>query len=233
MPWIESIITWFVCVLALGRGGIISSSLLLFLLMVYQIRKKSLTKILFQNGLIFIAVFVIVFLLFEKQLSGLISYTSGYIDYAVSYFEERQLEGSRGRLWTDYVNKILDSPLSILVAPSISGTALLEEYSNNLHNSFIMMYARFGTLFFVFVIYKIICSFRALYKHKSTILMIVLLIACLRSFTDVIAFNGVMDILFYYFIFYPDFYNRHTKLRLFGKERQFFKYSREISNANI
>ncbi len=127
---------------------------------------------------------------------------------AVSFFVQRGLRSNaRLGIWEDYGKQILSSPVHLLVAPKIGGTEWLSIYSSNLHNSYLMLYARYGLLVFLIVLFRIIASLKWYIKEKKWMICIVFVGILLRCFTDVICFNGVMDISLYYLMFSP-FYNK-------------------------
>lgn len=214
VPWMELLVTWLICILAMGRGGIISSTMLVILSAIYQFSNISRIKNAIRRIIPWLLLFILIIILFWDKVVSLYNYIMSFIEASMDFFEQRGVEaGGRGEFWGEYINKILSTPQSVLIAPEIGGTALLNDFSGNLHNSYLMLYARYGTLVFVVSIMLLFRGFFFLLHEKKYHLLLILFIICLRSFTDVLAFNGVMDITMYYFMFYPIYY-KYSKKRI-------------------
>lgn len=209
IPFLEISLFLFISILSLGRGGIVSSILLLVLCSIYQIfHIKE-----FRIKSMFIGILVASIIIYGVLSSpGMYDYITGYIDYSTEFFEERGMNSSRSDIWGQYINQIMSTPMSLFLAPPIAGTSLLNQYSFNLHNSFLMLYARYGTIVFLLITFLLFRAFRSFYRKRAFLLLILFVTVCVRISTDVIAFNGVMDITVFFFIFYP-FHNNSLYIK--------------------
>ena len=210
VPWIESITTWFVCVISLGRGGIVSSTLMIVLFMFYQVRNISSFHIKSKNIALVIAVLFISVLFWSERIEAIYGVANNYIGRSMDFFEQRGMNSdSRNTIWGDYLMQVFSTPVSIVLSPTIGGTRALNTFSWNLHNSFLMLYARYSTFIFFIVFFLIIKGFTYLYfVRKNKLLSYTMIAILLRCCTDVVAFNGVLDITIYYFMFLPFCANR-------------------------
>ena len=193
--------------LSAGRGGMISFALFAALALLYSCAKNigrvtkqsikihNLTIVLF----VLIAIAVLIY-------SGIIARVFEMIKNMLTYYLSKGMNSSsREAIWSDYLGQIVLSPMSFLFGPQIGGTYILEMFNWNLHNSYLMMYARYGTVVFIMIAILMVKSGVYVVKQKRWILLIVLITVFIRCFTDCIAFNGVMDITWYYLLFFWDY----------------------------
>lgn len=206
IPWAALLLSTIVAYLSLGRGGILTFSFVVILSLYYSIKTKKRWRIIRKQDF-FVKLVVIMFLLgvcvFSKDIINLLMRG---LDRSIAFFIDRGMKSSsRIEMWKDYFKQIILSPIHLLVAPPIAGTELLSQFSTNLHNSFFMLYARYGLFVFCIVMYKIYRSILWQIRNKYWILCIVFLGILVRCFTDSIGFNGVMDISLYYMMFAPSY----------------------------
>ena len=203
LPLLEVIVNMIVSMLSLGRGGIITSILLVVFTLwneykyFFDLVKNGKNKIKLKTLMIFV---LICSTIIAFSQSDYCEAMLSYFIFSAEYFDERGLHGSRGDIWEDYLDIIISTPLSILFAPKISGSNLLNMYSFNLHNSYLMLYARYGSIVFGWVIILLIKSLKKFYKYNQMLLCITFVIM-VRIFTDVVSFNGVMDVPLYFLLF--------------------------------
>ena len=195
--------------LSAGRGGMISFLILEALLVLYYILKnKKFSKLRYvsirQISFIFCLLVVIVVLIKTGILTRILVMMKNMLGL---YIQKGFSSSSRNVIWGEYIQKIISTPVSILSGPSISGTTLLDTFHWNLHNSYLMLYARYGTIVCLIVLMKMLKSGTYFLRKKKWVILILMVTVFIRCYTDCIAFNGVMDITWYYLLFAP-LYNK-------------------------
>lgn len=137
------------------------------------------------------------------------------VGQGIKNFQARGLRTGRFNIWGDYLKKACSSFMNILLGASINGTPMLDEFSTNLHNSFLMLHAKYGLLGLLLVLLAMACSgWRYLIQRNIHYLF---LMAALfwRMNLDYTNFNGILDLLLIFLIFYPAM-NQKAQV---GKER--------------
>ena len=206
IPWLTLLVVLLGSILANGRGGILVFGVMLFLMSVYGLVRTRL----------FVSTKKICMLLFG--CIALIVLSFGMLDYGNSFIKAMHTSvlmfknkgfSSAGRieLIFDYAKQIFASLLNFILAPPISGTTMLDGFSWNLHNSFLMLYARYGLVMFVVILMLFIKIIKKRILQRKWIGLIVIVAIMLRMLTDVCSFNGVLDIPIYYYIF-ESYYRR-------------------------
>lgn len=186
--------------LAIGRSGILTFLLLLFLFLLIESRKGVYKfKNPFKN---------VIFLSF---LGFIIWYSAGFIEIyfpeALNNFRNRGLESVRNLIWKDYIIKTFENPIYLLFGTPISGTVLLDRYSENLHNSILMLHAKYGVMIFLSVIGLILNSLFSFISQRNFIYLILLIGIVFRMQFDYTNFNAQLDVIFFYIIFSPFYKN--------------------------
>lgn len=184
----------FACLMAYGRGGILSAGLLIVgvgSFRWYEKRKELKT--------IAITVLLVGFIILNANeiVNSLLS--TG----AFEKFQESGMNsGGRSIIWKQFLSTCTDNWYSFIFGgnPSVI-TMANKNGEGNLHNSFLQMYASFGLFFFLLNIFLIIAaSVWNLYHHRNT-MVIVAGVFFLRLFTDKGMFKGYGEIVMYYYIF--------------------------------
>lgn len=198
--------------LSAGRGGMVSFLVLGVLLVLYRILKnKNLRKLRYVSikQILFVLVILIIIILLIK--TGILARIFIMVENMLSlYIQKGFSSSSRNDIWREYIQKIVSTPVSVLFAPSIGGTTLLDTFHWNLHNSYLMLYARYGTIVCLIVLMKMLKAGMYYLRKRKWVLLIIMVTVFIRCYTDCIAFNGVMDITWYYLFFAP-FYKKEMK----------------------
>lgn len=189
IPLWPAIITFIVCVQAIGRSGIISSVLLLIgiiLLKVIKMRQNLFIKCIF---------FITIIILFYYVLSI-------YYDWLHNYFyylEESQFDlTGRDEIWSYYYQKIVNNPLYFIFGGEVIDNYMIMKWNNNYHNSFISLHLRIGIFAVTLMVATVASLFRYWFNNKLYFLL--LLVFSLRSSTDSVIFFSTPDFLYYYLI---------------------------------
>lgn len=149
---------------------------------------------------------ILIFGVCALGVSVIFNYLSntGRINYFLSMFNEKRnlniLEDVRFDVIGDYLLKSVSSPISLLFGAKFSSIQSIYSLENNLHNSYLFAYGNYGLVFFLLIIINIIRSMIYFSKEKN-ISLIFLLSICIRIFSDIAAFYGILDPLLYFFIF--------------------------------
>lgn len=187
--------------IALGRSGVLTSLLLLlfFILIDFNEGKASFKNI----KLFLIECFIILLFFLLPESFGL-----PIIDDVIVEFSRRGVQSSRKEIWTDYIAKAFSSPANILFGAKISGTPALNFYSTNLHNSFLMLHAKFGLYGILLVLILLFKTVICFIREKNMYLLVPLLAVIFRMNFDYTNFNAPLDVVMIFYILYL-FYRRY------------------------
>lgn len=196
-----AILYFYICICAVGRGGIVSSGFLTIALIIYKVRKvenKNLRRLLW-------LVVVIIFATSLIYISGLETAT---IDrFLNTYFSRFILKGitdvSRQNVWTAFFENNKQSVSTFLFGSNV----LLARSDGNLHNSFLQAYASFGLVGFLIIMGLSLKSLITGIRKKDSLWVILFIGLILRAFTDRLFYQGYCEVLIYYFILYWYFNN--------------------------
>lgn len=197
-----------VSIMAVGRSGILSFILLLVLLIPLKY-KDGYYK--FSNPIkIIIMIFIVAIILIIGY-----KYLNDFFGNTIRNFTVHGLKSVRVNIWTDYILKICSSPKYLIFGAPINGTYYLDLYSENLHNSFLMLHAKYGIVIVISIIFLGLNSLRYFYKTNNKIYLITFFTVLFRMQFDYTNFNGWFDPIFFYYLFYP-FYESKRKISNFS-----------------
>lgn len=195
-----------VAILAVGRSGILTFLLLLVSFLVFRFEgKKHSVNITIRTLLTIATIFVFFFITYKVF--------EPYIVDVITNFEARGLESVRTRLWTAYLEKVSKSFRYIIFGAPIEGTYLLNLFSMNLHNSMLMLHAKYGLIVLISVIIMIMKAVMYFLKRKNYLFFTLLIIILFRMQFDYTNFSAQLDVVFFYLIFF-----RHYEKRLITKK---------------
>lgn len=184
-----------ITVMAIGRSGILTFALLTILFFIFEFKED---KHKLRNPLKWI--YVIMFAVF--LLLVFYSLLDTYFIEMLNNFKNRGLESARISIWNDYLKKTFTSSLFLLLGTPINGTYWLDAFSNNLHNSFFMLHAKYGLIMFLVVVLFIIKSSLYFLRRKNYLYLVLLLAVVFRMQFDYTNFNAQLDIILFYLMFY-------------------------------
>lgn len=184
-----------VVILAIGRSGILTFALLLFFFLIFEFsgrnqRVKKISRMIFWSILIIVFI-IVVYLLFQPLVTN-----------ALRNFSSRGLESVRTGLWSDYLAAVSSSVKYFYFGAQIQGTDLLNRYSSNLHNSLLMLHAKYGLFIFVSVIILTINALVYFIKKRNFLFFTLLVVILFRMQFDYTNFNAQLDIAFFYLLFF-------------------------------
>ncbi|MCK9225659.1 MAG: oligosaccharide repeat unit polymerase [Candidatus Muirbacterium halophilum] len=197
LPLYPAAITFLISLWSVGRGGIISSSFLLFsiftsyLLSNIKNRRKRIYTLV--NLSIIYGIFVLFIYYFTRvnvvqMIDRLL--TRGLTDFA------------REDIMAEYVKLVFDDIRNLVLGVPKMQNYFFARFQFNLHNSFLNLhsyYGIFGVLFFIFLNVNAI----RYYWEISTINVFILITVYMRIFTDNAAFYGLLDPVIIFLLFYP------------------------------
>ena len=113
-------------------------------------------------------------------------------------------ESIRTEIWAEYISGIFDSIGNVLLGVNILGHKylLLNSYSGNTHNSFLMLHAKFGLIACVLLLLLMAKVLIKSTREKKALLLVVLITSGTRMLFDWVAFTGLYDVLFWYMFIY-------------------------------
>lgn len=190
-------VCFLVCVWAMGRGGILSSLLLLLMITVFYIFNR-----VEKNALrYFIIALLILVLLGYLALSGI---NLKDLFFSLGKWNTRGADASdRMTLWTAYVDKMKGNPLSFLFGAPLDQIPEIHSFENNCHNSFIQLHAYNGIVMLLIFIFLYVRACLFCFKKKEMTILSVLLTLFVRGMTDKFIFGQYGMILMVYLIFLP------------------------------
>ncbi len=205
VPYIYALLSLVISIWSEGRSGIIVSLMMVVFIFIYNMGVHKGKKI---RTVFFIAVISVVGYLFVAKY---------YRDnlYNISrVLKGHGLSTSRTQIWAEYIGILFENPWNILFGNRNirSESVIIKSYAGNLHNSFFMIHSRYGLLPFCFVIWRLCVFVKKCLANRNYMLLILFVVIFTRSMFDWVAFPGVYDIMFYYFILYS--YDKTNKRKL-------------------
>lgn len=183
-------------IIAIGRSGILTSIILVILFLPFKYYKGE-YKVANPIKVIFILIIgVSVFAISYYLLNS-------YFIEMMMNFQERGLESIRSLIWFDYFEKTRYSLKYIFFGTPISNIYLMDRYNSNLHNSLLMLHAKYGVIILVVIIVLIINSFKYFIKTKNILYFVLLCGVVFRMQFDYTNFNAQLDVILFYLMFFP------------------------------
>ena len=195
------------CFAAVGRSGIATSVLCIIVFLFFDFSKGKAKIRGYIVAPLSAAVFGVICYLIYKFMPEI-------INMAFLNIETRGLESQRHQLWLDYLSKISENFMDFLLGAEISGTYLLDHYKENLHNSFLMLHAKYGLVMFISVIFMIGNAIRLGIKTKNIHLLLVIALILFRMNFDYTNFNDCLDCVLIYVLFYNDFLQEKQRFKI-------------------
>ncbi len=161
-----------------GRGGILSSAILLVGLLLIRITTASKRgrRLLFVAILLIIAATAVI-------IAG--TYSLSRFSWLLgSYQTEGLLDVSRAGMWKEYIQTTFDSAYNVVFGTSFSQMPLISRFSSNPHNSFIYLHLTHGILPTVILLVLLVRSLVTYMKKKEYMSALALFVLCVRAFTD-------------------------------------------------
>ena len=188
-----SIINFVICVGGIGRGGIISSAILLLcvIYLKYFFTADKYKKILF----VLIAIFIVIAIIIAPSI------LKRYSVYFQRFIDNGFESDGRSAILNEYFNRIISNPVDAILGVNLKYCPTALYYNINFHNTILQMHFTYGIIFSFAVIYLSIKSCKNFIKNKKQILAILFLSYVVRSVLDQVGYAFYGEIFIYYFIF--------------------------------
>lgn len=194
---IPALICFFMSVWGRGRGGILSTAVLVALMLFLYIRTlANKRKRFFIFVMLILLMIGIVFLV--RNINPLDAFMS------LGKWETRGTDNSaRTLIWSSYFSKMNESISYILMGPPLNDIPIIYAESGNCHNSFLQLHAYNGLLMFVVFSIMLVRVFIHYWKKRNFVSVAILAVLVLRGMTDKFIFGqyGMPIILF--LVLYP------------------------------
>lgn len=190
----DVLISFLISILSYGRSGILVFGFYLIVLGTFDFKFNKFNKFNVRRILTFIFL-LIIFYFFSSVLANPFS------ESIIESLQNRGFESVRTFIWRDYLLKTGESFLNVLFGTNISGTYFLDTFSHNLHNSFLMLHAKYGLIVFLLILLLIILKIKTLIIKKNILLFLLLFGLLFRMSFDYTNFNSILDVLFVAIIF--------------------------------
>lgn len=186
-------ITFIFSCIGEGRGGVISSFILLAGIVLYNlfIKKKPTAVQLFLSILI---VCLFVFLI------------RNYYDFLFSNAitrlnSQRFSENERNIILYSYFDRIKNSVSYLLFGVPSNTVAYVAQLNGNFHNSYLSLHSNFGIFGVAMILILLSTAIKKAFMNRCWLFLLLLLVVCIRIYTDGLCFVGLYDPLFYYIVF--------------------------------
>lgn len=199
-----AILTFIICLLSRGRGGIISSLILLIGVGLYIINNKFYT-IWGRRIITFMLILGMAY-----SIKFFIDNSHSLQEYAVfEHFLRRGLRSSsRLQIWDTYIYHATANIESLLVGVNFDKIYA----SGNPHNSFLDIHRLHGGVGLLFVVYLIVNALLYAYTNGKRIFALCLIVFILRGFTDKALWGTQSTLIFFFFILAPYYWKRLGKI---------------------
>lgn len=193
-------VIWVLCILARGRGGILTTTFLLFWIILHAYKeqlKNRKTKIIIGCALVIVGFVAIMCIIATSDI---------WLQWdAFEYFSNRGLESkSRFAIWGEYFEAIQRHPIYLLYGAPFTDLKLqVTEIHNNMHNSFFNIHIYNGLVMFIIVLIYLINAFRYGLHKRKFIYLACLLTFCMRAFTDNVFWGPYGTPVFFFLLFFP------------------------------
>ncbi len=194
LPWWPAFILFIICLWAIGRGGIITSAILFFAVLLERFRnlsnKLSLVAMLFLTAFLFtifgdkVSVFIYDFIKIEQTINDVSSRT--------------EIMSSRNYIIYDFFET--SSLIDLIIGQDLHKGVMWREWGGNTHNSFLSLVAYTGLIGFAIFIYWIYVNIRLF--SFNFILGTLMLVVFIRLFSEYVVWFSVFDYLPFLFVFF-------------------------------
>lgn len=180
---LPALICFLISVWARGRGGILSTAVLLVLMLFLYIRKVS-NKYARNSITIILFLFLIGVILLIRNVNLLDAFMS------LGKWGTRGTDNSeRMLIWSSYFAKMGESIRHVLLGPPLREIPIINLFRENCHNSFLQLHAYNGLLMFAIFVVVLARAFMYYWKRHKYLMIIMLSVLILRGMTDKFIFG--------------------------------------------
>lgn len=210
LPCVISFLMVLINFWAIGRSGIaISLLIFIFLLFSYVMKRYIL--------LLFLLAITVLFILLVPSNIEIVSNFGNSISFfqvGLERFQRLGGGGQRSYINAEYIELVFSNLKNLFFGIDLSNVRSIVEVDGNPHNSFINLHITFG---FFGVLLFIIISMLTLYRsilQANYLLLMVFFLSLFRVSVDIAAFNGPLDAIIVYCLFYSIRYSNINNRRL-------------------
>ena len=205
--YIPAILFLVITVISYGRGGIITGLFYLVgLIAVKTTLARKTIKIIFLQMFSFGVLVIACYYLYDYLLE-----TRVFDKFAVYGFTGN----GREIIWSTFINSCTSSIPDFIFGGNPLSAALPGDEQANLHNSFLQLYASFGLLFFVMMMFFFVEKIIRAIGYKDYWMLLIIGTFTVRAFTDLVMYRSFCEIIFYIIL-------------LSGGTKYFFKPKRDL-----
>lgn len=198
-----SIITLFIALLSMSRGGIISAALIFIFQLCTKINTPGKVKWLYRIGIVCFVIFII-----NVGVSG---EAELFFEASTAKFDAYGMD-TRGRSdsYVAYISTLIN-PFYLLAGSPISDIPYIRDnLEGSVHNSWLSLHSRIG-IYSVWILYYVILGIKKLYKFKQYYMFSILAFLLVAGFSNA-DIAGVMvggdSYLFFIVIMYLEYKNK-------------------------
>lgn len=190
-------LTFLLCVIAKGRGGILAGALLLAgIVTVYLMQKEN------SKGHKILIILAGISLLLSIYLFSDFNIKEWFFSLG-NWKDKGAYSSDRIKIWTSYIRNCIDSPYNLFFGAPKKDIVAMAKYGGNPHNSFIQLHANTGIITLIYALVLIGISAHDYIEKDRYIGALLLGVICLRGFTDTFIFGNYAMPLFLYLVFLP------------------------------
>lgn len=195
IPKFPALIVFVLSVLAMGRGGILSTGILLTGVLFYSLKNFRPVYRVFVSMLMVISAVVVV-------------HISSFWEIANKFERLGMSDNGRFDIWTQYLDSAFTNHLYFWLGARFKDLPIVIFYEGNLHNSFLNIHAFNGMIMFIFIVCLYFHTIFYAIRHKRVILLTCMISLFCRGATDRLLWGastvGTPFMLFFLIIPYVD-----------------------------
>lgn len=194
---IPLLIDWVMCLIARGRGGIISCTF--FLIAVYIVKYKNMRSLrrLVATALVLLGLSFVVL-----NLSSILENLGA--SAVMEMFARNGLESSRTRFWPEYIHLATSNFKNFMLGADISNTFIGRYLDGNPHNSFIEIHMFSGIIGLALVVYASVRNGVRCVKENKPLFLVCMIAMYIRAFTDHVLWASYGTPVLFFIMFYLD-----------------------------
>lgn len=192
---------------AQGRGGILSTGILLILVSLIYMRNVTSKNL---KRVVILAIMLLSLILLLIVLN--INVFNQFMD--LGKWETRGMDNSaREVIWKSYFMKMKESLKYILLGAPLDEIFIIDSYDGNCHNSFIQLHAYNGVgilIGFVYLLFNVCYKY---IKNRKYLFVAMVFVICIRGMTDKFIFGQYGMPIVLYLVLFPIFYPSCRKIK--------------------
>lgn len=194
-----AIMTFVVCLLGKGRGGILASLIMLVGSYIYISNEHNSARWIRRvmiYGMVLSVICLLIYMAFNFEL---------FEDYQIfGHFKTSGMRSSgRFTIWLDYISYAFSDVYYFMFGADVNVVPSTLRHGGNPHNSFLDIHALHGFLTFCVMLYMALYSMRYAYVNKQWLYLLCFSILLLRGFTDRVFWGSAGTPIFFFFLLIP------------------------------